>query len=238
MKDYSLPTRKECLAILTEYHVPPHIVNHSQAVAKLAVFLAQRLIEKGEKIDVELLQRAGLLHDMMRVHDFKESDYVRFEQNLPEQVRAKWQRLHTKYKSTPHELAAYDILKEKYPTLALTIKRHRYIALLDEKDRLNSWEEKLLYYADMRVMHDKIMPLKQRLIEAHKRNIHMHGSAVQSKINTAKVDPLIFQMEKEIFEKIGLDPLEVTEEFIDSHSTSHTRPPLRNKSWLIVKKDS
>jgi putative nucleotidyltransferase with HDIG domain len=229
MKDCSLPTRKECLAILAEYHVPPHIVNHSRAVAKLAVFLAQRLIEKGEKIDVELLERAALLHDMMRVHDFKESDYQRFEQNLPAQVRVKWQRLHEKYKATPHELAAYDVLKEKYSALALTIKRHRYMALLHEKDRPKSWEEKLLYYADMRVMHHKIVPLKQRLTEAHKRNIHMHGSAVQSKINTAKVDPLIFQMEKEIFEKIGLDPFEVTEEFIDSHSASDTRPQSRNK---------
>jgi uncharacterized protein len=232
MKDYSLPTRKECLAILAEYHVPPHIVNHSRAVAKLAVFLAQRLIEKGEAVETKLLERVALLHDMMRVHDFKESDYERFEQNLPAQVRAKWHRLHEKYKAIPHELAAYDTLKEKYPVLALTIKRHRYMALLEEKDRPNSWEEKLLYYADMRVMHDKIVPLKQRLIEAHKRNIHMHGSAAQSKINTAKVDPLIFKMEKEIFKKIGLDPLEVTEEFIDSHSTSHTTPQLRNKHQL------
>lgn len=229
MRDYSLPTRKECLAILAEYHVPPHIISHGRAVAKLAVFLAQKLIEKGETVDVELLERAGLLHDMMRVHNFKESDYKRFEQNLPAQVRAKWQQLHAKYKAIPHELAAYEILKGRYPALALTIKRHRYMALLDEKDRAKSWEEKLLYYADMRVMHDKIVPLKQRLTEGHKRNVHMHGSAAQSKINTAKVDPLIFQMEKEIFEKIGLDPLEVTEEFIDSQSASDNRPPLRNK---------
>jgi uncharacterized protein len=229
MKDCRLPTRKECLAILAEYHIPPHITSHSRAVAKLAVFLAQRLIEKGEKIDVELLERAGLLHDMMRVHDFKESDYERFERGLPAEEKEKWRQLHAKYKSVPHELAAYEILKERYPTLALTIRRHRYMALLDEKDHPVSWEENLLYYADMRVMHDEIVPLKQRLAEGHKRNTHMHGSAARSKINTAKVDPLIFKMEKEIFEKIGLDPLEVTEAFIDSHSTSDTRPPSRNK---------
>jgi uncharacterized protein len=229
MKNCNLPTHKECLAILAEYHVPPHIVNHSRVVAKLAVFLAQRLIEKGETVDTELLERAGLLHDMMRVHDFKESDYERFERNLPPEGRAKWHQLHEKYKSIPHELAAYEIFKERYPALALTIKRHRYMALLDEKDRPDSWEEKLLYYADMRVMHDKIMPLKQRLAEGHKRNIHRHGSAARSKINTAKVDPLIFQLEKEIFAKIGLNPLVVTEEFIDSHSTSDNRQSSKNK---------
>ncbi|MBN2593546.1 MAG: HD domain-containing protein [Sedimentisphaerales bacterium] len=217
MKDCSLPSNKECFAILAEYHVPPHIVSHSKAVTKLAVFLAQRLNENGEAVDVTLLERACLLHDLLRVHDFKESDYNKFEHNLPEEEKAKWQQLRAKYKSIDHENVAYDILKDKYPALALTIKRHRYMALLDEKEKPDSWEEKLLYYADKRVMHDKIVPLRERLVEGHKRNVFQHGSAAQSKINTAKVDPLIFQMEKEIFEKIGLDPLEVTEEFIDSY---------------------
>jgi putative nucleotidyltransferase with HDIG domain len=218
MKDCSLPTRKECLALLAEYHVPPHIVNHSKAVAKLAVFLAQRLNENGTAVDVTLLEAACLLHDLLRVHDFTESDYNRFERNLPENKKAKWQHLRTKYKASSHEDAAHDILKGQYPSLALTIKRHRYMALLDEKEKPESWEEQLLYYADKRVMHDKIMPLKQRLAEGHKRNVHLHGSAAQSKINTAKVDPLIYKMEKEIFEKIGLDPLEVTEEIIDLYT--------------------
>ncbi len=91
------------------------------------------------------------------------------------------------------------------------------MALLDEKEKPDTWEEKLLYYADKRVMHDKIVPLKDRLAEGHKRNVFLHGSTAQSKINTAKVDPMIYEMEKEIFEKIGLDPDEVTNEFIDSY---------------------
>jgi len=229
MKDCSLPTRKECLAILAEYHVPPHMVNHCRAVAKLAVFLAQKLNENDAAIDIELLERAGLLHDIMRVFDFPEADYNRFEQNLPAGEKAKWHRLRTKYKAMTHENAAYDVLKERYPVLALTIKRHRYMAMLDEKDRPKSWEEKLLYYADMRVMHDKIVPLKERLAEGHKRNVFSHGSAAKSKINIARVDPMIEKMEKEIFEKIGLDPLEVTNEFIDSYSTIDNRSASRNK---------
>jgi putative nucleotidyltransferase with HDIG domain len=217
MKDCSLPSRNECLALLEEYNVPPHIVSHSKAVAKLAVFLAQRLNENGEVVDAKLLEAACLLHDLLRVHDFKEPDYKKFERNLPKKEKAKWQNLRAKYKASSHEDVAYEILKEKFPALALTIKRHRYMALLDENEKPQNWEEKLLYYTDKRVMHDKIVPLKQRLAEGHKRNIHLHGSAEQSKINTEKVDPLIYEMEKEIFEKIALDPLEVTEDFIDSY---------------------
>ena len=215
--------------MLAEYHVPPHIVNHSRAVAKLAVFLAQRLNEYGEAVDIDLLDRACLLHDLLRVHDFKESDYNNFERNLPEEGKAKWQRIRAKYMAMTHEDAAYEILKDKYPALATAIKRHRYMALPDEKDRPVTWEEKLLYYADKRVMHETIVPLKERLAEGHKRNVFSHGSEAKSKINTAKVDPLIYEMEKEIFDKIALDPDEVTEDCIDSRSTIDNRPPSRNK---------
>ena len=57
MKNYSLPTRNQCLAILNEHCVPPHIVKHNMAVARLAAFLAQKLKEKGLAVDVDLVVR-------------------------------------------------------------------------------------------------------------------------------------------------------------------------------------
>ena len=217
MKKYNLPTHKECLAIIKEYHVPPHIAKHSLAAAKLAVFLAQKLNEKGIAVDVNLVDRACLLHDIVRICNIKELDYSRFEQTVTAEDKAKWQQLRAKYKETPHEYAACDILKDKFPVLALTIKKHRYIGILNKKEKPNTWEEKLVYYADMRVMHDKIVPLEERLTEAHKRNVFFYKTEAQSKIITAKVDPLIYSLEKEIFDEIGLSPLEITDEFIDSH---------------------
>jgi uncharacterized protein len=217
MQNCNLPTRKECFDILEEYRVPSHIIQHSLAVAKLAVFLAQRIKKKGTAIDVELVEYACLLHDVMRVCDLKESDYRKFEQNYSRWEKSKWQQLRTKYKDTPHEHAAYDILKDKYPVLAAVIRKHRYISMLDEKERPSTWEEKLVYYADKRVMHERIVSLKERLTDGHKRNVHLHGTKAQSKINTAKVDPLIYELEKEIFETTGLDVTEVTNELIDSY---------------------
>jgi putative nucleotidyltransferase with HDIG domain len=206
MKKFNLPTRQQCFEIIKEYRVPSHILKHSVAAAKLAVFLAERLKEKGEAVDVDLVDRGCLLHDIARVCDFKELDHSQFEQTTTEQDKVKWQQIRGRYKGTCHEDAAYDILKEKYPVLALTIKK-----------------EKLVYYADMRAMHGKIVPLETRLKEAHKRNVHLHGSKAQSRINTAKVDPLIYRLEEEIFDKIGLSPLEVTNEFIDSYQNRMQR---------------
>jgi len=217
MKKSNLPTRKECLAIIEEHHVPPHIAKHSLTAAKLAVFLAQRLTEKGITVDVNLVDRACLLHDIVRICDFKELDYSRFEQPVTAEDKAKWQQLRAKYKETPHEYAAYDILKDKFPVLALTIKKHRYIGILNKKEKPNTWEEKLVYYADMRVMHNKIVPLEERLTEAHKRNVHFYKTEAQRLSTIAKVDPLIYSLEKEIFDEISLSPLDITDEFIDSH---------------------
>jgi len=224
MKKFDLPTRRQCFDIIKEYRVPSHILEHSLTVAKLAVFLAERLNEKGEAVDVDLVDRACLLHDIARVCDFEELNYDDFEQTVTEQDKAKWQQIRERYEEIRHEDAAYEILKEKYPVLALTVRRHKYRAMLDEKTRPNTWEEKLVYYADMRVMHDKIVPLKTRLKEGHKRNIHLHGTKAQSKINTAKVDPLIYRLEQEIFDKIGLSPPQVTDEFIDLYPGNTQRP--------------
>jgi HD superfamily phosphohydrolase YqeK len=227
MKKYNLPTHKECQAIIKAHHVPQHIVNHSLTAAKLAVFLAQKLKEKGITIDVNLVDKACLLHDIVRICNIKELDFNRFEQPVTAEDKAIWQQLRAKYKETPHEYAAYDILKDKFPVLALTIKKHRYIGILNKKEKPNTWEEKLVYYADMRVMHDKIVPLEERLTEAHKRNALFYGTEAQCKIITAKVDPLIYSLEMEIFDEIGLSPLDITDEFIDSFSVTDNRPNRR-----------
>jgi len=180
--------------MLKEHRVPSHIVRHSLTVAKLAVFLAERLKENGIAVDVNLVDRACLLHDIFRICELE--------------------------KSEAHEDAAYNLLKEKYPVLALTVKKHRYSALLDEKERPTTWEEKLVYYADKRVMHDKIVSLKQRLEEAHKRNAPRPKA--QGVINPAKIDRLIYKLEEEIFSKIKLNPDEVTSDFIDSYDNPLT----------------
>ena len=216
MKKCKLPTRKQCFELLSEYHVPMHILRHILAAAKLAVFLAKRLNEKGIPVNTELVEKACLLHDIARVCDFKELDYSKFNQTVTQADKVKWKQLRTEYKGICHEEAAYEILKGRYPVPASVIKKHRYMGMLNEQEKPETWEEKLVFYADMRIMHDKIVPLKQRLEEGHKRNVHFHGSAEQSRINTAKVDPLIYKLEEEIFAKIGADPLEVTDEFIDT----------------------
>jgi uncharacterized protein len=216
MKKCKLPTREECFELIRRHAVPGHIVKHSVATAKLAVFLAERLKEKGIAVDVDLVERACLLHDVARMCDFKKPDSISLAEPIEQGSKAKWQQLRTDYEGLCHEDIAYELLRDEYPELAITIRKHRYLAILDEKDKPMTWEEKLVYYADKRVMHDRIVPLKERLEEAHKRYIRQHGTSAQRRITTAKADAQIFKLEEEIFDKIGLKPGQVTNKLIEA----------------------
>ena len=59
----------DCLSIIQRYYTPGNddyrvLVLHSRQVADLAVKLGQRLIDKGEPVDLEFVEEAAMLHDI------------------------------------------------------------------------------------------------------------------------------------------------------------------------------
>jgi len=220
MRDYALPTHDECRAMIRQCHVPAHIVRHNETVARLGVFLARRLADRGLDVDVDLVERACLLHDLFRVCDFPLEDFSWFEQPVTNKDKAKWRRLKAEHGRRRHEDAADAFLRDQYPVLAETIRKHRYTAVIDDNDPLESWEEKLVYYADKRAMHDTIVPLKERLDEAHERSAIALAQVGKPRCRDMeeKVDALIFQLEADIFSRIGVAPDDVTDEFMDNDS--------------------
>lgn len=63
------PSRQECLQLLKEYHTPEHVVRHCKAVSETAVAIGRALNEHGYHLDLELIQAAGLIHDIARVEE-------------------------------------------------------------------------------------------------------------------------------------------------------------------------
>ncbi len=194
----NLPTRQECFKLLEEYRVPRHVISHCLVVNKISIYLAKKLLEKGEKINVELVDTASLLHDFLRVCDFKNFDPEFFDQEITEEDRKKWDGLREKYKGYDHEIAAFDFFKDKYPELAQTIKMHKYRAIKDIG--FENWEEKIVHYADKRVMHDKIVSLAERFEDGHIRNAAKDNSCN----DVDDIDNMIYDLEKEIFSKLDI----------------------------------
>lgn len=221
MRDYTLPSHDECRAMIRQCHVPTHILRHNEAVTRLGVFLAHRLAEREIEVDVDLVERACLLHDLFRVCDFPLEDFRWFEQPVTEEDKARWRQLKAEHGHRRHEDAADAFLKDRYPVLAQTIRKHRYTAVIDTEDHPESWEEKLVYYADKRAMHETIVPLAERLDEAHQRSAIALAKAGQPRRRDMeeKVDALIFQLEAEIFSRLDLQPNDVTDAFIDTYTT-------------------
>jgi len=215
MPNNALPNRNECLALIRDCHVPAHIVRHSKVTATFAAFLARRLVESGVFVDVELVERACLLHDLFRVCEFPLQDFSGFEQPVTEYDKVRWVRLKEQHGRMRHEDAACAYLRDAYPVLAETIRKHRYTAIVHDEDKPRTWEEKLVYYADKRVMHDKIVSLRQRLEDAHRRHAALRQAAGIDDAQIARIDEAIFELEAELFGPTGLDPDAVTSELID-----------------------
>ena len=63
------PSREECLALLKEYNTPAHVIKHCIKVTETALRIGRALNDKGCNLDLELIQGAGLMHDIARVED-------------------------------------------------------------------------------------------------------------------------------------------------------------------------
>jgi uncharacterized protein len=63
------PSREECFALLKKFHTPDHVVRHCIKVTETALKIGKALNEKGCDLDLDLIQGAGLIHDIARVED-------------------------------------------------------------------------------------------------------------------------------------------------------------------------
>ena len=195
MQNCKIPTVQRCYELLKQCHVPKHIIRHCEVTADFAVELAKKIAANGINVNIDFVHRACLLHDIMRVCDFHEPLDEIFDEPISGKDMKKWRQLGQQCKGLRHEDAAYEFFKNEYSALALAIKKHAYKSLLDEKLKPQTIEEKIVYYADKRVMHDKVVPLLQRLEEGHKRNTPTH---CKKAIDIDYVDSLIVKLEQEL----------------------------------------
>ncbi|MFT4304731.1 MAG: HDIG domain-containing metalloprotein, partial [Candidatus Woesearchaeota archaeon] len=138
----NLPTKQECMHLIkVTYRMPQNIIDHSIQVNKVAVFLATKLKEKNIEINLDLVDRASILHDIMKMIEIDPIRGLIFPENkaftISKKDRLIWMDMKKRYGHLTHEEAAYKIFKEKYPVMALKIKKHGYTNLEGE-NKLNT----------------------------------------------------------------------------------------------------
>ncbi len=205
MQKLRIPSKEECYALLKHYKTPKHVIRHCEMVAKVSAFLAVEMQKAGIKANRSFVEAAGLLHDLFKIVDFFSLDECYFDkEDIKEDNFSYWQSLRRQYKGWRHEDLAYEVLKKDYPEIALSIKRHRYSAIADMEKENWRIEDKILTYADKRVMHSSVVSLAQRFEDGHKRYKGKHDP------ETAKrCDRLFFMLEKELFRNLAVKPEEI-----------------------------
>ncbi len=181
-------TEEEIQRIYQQYETPKHVISHMEKVAELCETIADRLIEKGYEIDKENLIDAAKLHDFLRFIDFRTQQ---------EQEPAIWLELRAKYQKIGHEKAAAQILESMgEKKIANIVAMHDFFQI----DRLESWEQKILYYADKRVEGDKIVSLRERFYHGRKRNF----SHLDDLGEIADIERKIYQLQEK-FKNLGIN---------------------------------
>lgn len=195
-----LPSQEDVLAIWHRYCTPVHVRAHMKQVNRVAVFLAMRLIAAREHVNLDLVDRAALLHDTIRVTEAPRLSFEHFRtQPTPHEI-ACWQKQRRRYPpSIPHHRINEEIFKEDYPEMAAVILHHGLPSMRD----LHTMEEKIVNLADRYVQFDRIVSLQERLDDVHAR---YRGQFSYSLARDSAIVAASIALEKELWKKIGEDP--------------------------------
>lgn len=91
------PSRQECLQLLKDYKTPEHVVRHCMAVSETAVTIGRALNEHGYHLDLELIQAAGLIHDIARVEEEHWEKGYELAHSLGYEAEANIIKVHMRY---------------------------------------------------------------------------------------------------------------------------------------------
>lgn len=173
-----IPTRDECLRLMDRYGMLDHIIHHSLEVARVALFLAIELNKRGQRIDLDLVEAASLLHDLTKTESFKTKE--------------------------DHAKTGYQLLKAMgYVRVGEVVAEH--IQVSRGQDPSSVSEEEVVNYADKRVLHDRIVSLKERFRDLKVR----YGKDQKSIERMEQLEKNTFETEHKIFSILKINPDEL-----------------------------
>ncbi len=193
-----LPTEEQCLRYFEEYKVPHNIKEHCLKVREVAVFLAKKLQEKGVDVNVELVDRISLLHDIFKVvviEDLEKNEFYNYTYS-DEEVKM-WEMLRQKYFGMHECDVAHIIFKDDFPELANSLK---FVSKTFKGDKLI--EERISHYADWRVCNNSVITLQERL-ENLKLRYKKEGEVWE------KLAEFILVEENKLFSNLDFSPEEL-----------------------------
>ncbi len=150
-----LPSFEEIEQWFKQFRLPKEVIDHCTLVCRVSLFLGKKLREKGQNINLELLEKGALLHDLDKI--------VSLER-----------------KQGHGEIAAQFLLERGMGEVALIAYRHR-IDRLGTEDEPATWCEKIVFYADKICQNSTVTSLEKRLEDLKRRYPKYRGSFYEKK---------------------------------------------------------
>jgi putative nucleotidyltransferase with HDIG domain len=176
---------------MEDMQMPAHIQAHSLMVCRVALVLADALISAGLTLDRELIRAAAVLHDITKPRSFKTGEY--HAQTGGEYLT---------------ELGFYEVGE--------IIRQHVILDVYPENQP--PCEAEVVNYADKRVLHDRIVPLDQRM-----EYIHDH----YAKTDAHRELLMVLWQQTQMLENRLFQYLNFTPENLAEHSGNHTVESVR-----------
>jgi len=135
-----IPTKEECLRLLKKNKVRDNIIAHTKKVCEFSLKVCSVLEERGIKVNRDLVAAAALLHDIKKLEPGE------------------------------HEIKGAKYIESLgYPEVGILIKKHGLRCLFYREFIPRTWEEKIIFYSDKRVKHDKIVSVDDRFEDIKQR---------------------------------------------------------------------
>ena len=177
-----VPSVDESYKLLKQYHVPDHIIQHSEMVCNVAVFLANELNNQGENLSINEIEAAALLHDITKMEGIE--------------------------KHQDHAKTGKDLLQKLgFKRIGKIVAEH--IKLQEGQNSMSISEEELINYSDKRVMHTKVVTLSERFTDLHGR--YGFKNLDTKIINRIRLlESATYKLENKIFSKLSFTPEELS----------------------------
>jgi uncharacterized protein len=174
-----IPSVEQCFDLMVQYEMLENIKAHSIMVERIASLMARGLQEAGENLSLERVTAGALMHDI-----------------------AKTQSLKTK---EDHSARGSEIcLQNHLDEIADIVAEHVVLKAFSKEGPV--LEKEIVYYADKRVNHDKIVSLEERLAYL----IKQYGRGDERLIRRmGKNFDLCKQVQSKLFAKLPFAPEDV-----------------------------
>jgi len=191
----NIPSEEDCLRIISRMGMLENIVAHSLQVCRVSLFLTDRL--GLPELNRELIRAAALLHDITKTRSFRtQEDHA--------------------------ETGARLIADLGYPEVAGIVGQHVRLNRYGSASAI-PLDAEIVNYADKRVLHDRIVPLSERMGYI----LEKYGSAPERKRWILILWEKTQKLEARLFARLPFRPGDINRLLAESQSRDLREPDCR-----------